>query len=107
MPPRAARVLSALHLPPPSPHTHAHAHTHMCTRTHTHAYVHTHTGDKMIFTGSVIVVPDSSGLARAGESTMGGKAGGRGTASELGGVQVTLLYRQNAKTPLTAACCRV
>ena len=42
----------------------------------------------MIFTGSVIVVPDASGLARAGESTVGGKASGRGAASELGGVQV-------------------
>ena len=45
-------------------------------------------GDKMLFTGTIIVAPDSSGLARAGESTMGGKSGsGRGAQSELGGVQ--------------------
>ena len=45
-------------------------------------------GDKMLFTGTIIVTPDSSGLARAGESTMGGKSGGgRGAQSELGGVQ--------------------
>jgi len=46
-------------------------------------------GDKMLFTGTVVVVPDSSGLSRAGESTVGGKSsGGRGAAgSELGGVQ--------------------
>ena len=43
----------------------------------------------MLFTGTVIVVPDSSGLARAGESTQGSKTGGGrgGASSELGGIQ--------------------
>lgn len=35
-------------------------------------------GDKVIFTGSIAVLPDGSGLARAGESTVGGKITGRG-----------------------------
>jgi DNA replication licensing factor MCM6 len=34
-------------------------------------------GDKMIFTGTVAVIPDASGLARAGESTTSAKSGGR------------------------------
>jgi DNA replication licensing factor MCM6 len=33
-------------------------------------------GDKVVFTGMVAVVPDSAGLARAGEATVGGKDGG-------------------------------
>lgn len=35
-------------------------------------------GDKVIFTGSIVVLPDLSGLARAGESTTAGKVTGRG-----------------------------
>ena len=41
-------------------------------------------GDKILFTGTVIVVPDSSGLSRVGESTTSSKTtGGRG--SDVGG----------------------
>jgi len=35
-------------------------------------------GDKVIFTGHIIVVPDSSGLARAGEAAMSTRSSGRG-----------------------------
>eukprot|EP00903_Cladosiphon_okamuranus_P008448 g8117.t1 len=34
-------------------------------------------GDKTVFTGTLIVVPDSSALARVGEATVGGKPPGR------------------------------
>ena len=35
-------------------------------------------GDKVILTGAVAVVPDTSGLARVGEPTVSGKTTGRG-----------------------------
>ena len=41
-------------------------------------------GDKVEFTGTLVVVPDRSGLARAGEAATGGKGGGRGNAADGG-----------------------
>ena len=35
-------------------------------------------GDKVVFTGFIAVVPDTKGLGRAGEATIGGKSVGRG-----------------------------
>ncbi|CAM9631186.1 unnamed protein product [Ascophyllum nodosum] len=44
-------------------------------------------GDKTVFTGALVVVPDSSALARAGEATVGGKPPGkRGTEGPDQGV---------------------
>ena len=43
-------------------------------------------GDKVILTGTVAVIPDTSGLARVGESTVSGKASGR-TENVMGGVE--------------------
>ena len=41
-------------------------------------------GDKILFTGTVIVVPDAGGLSRVGESTTSSKSGG-GRGSDVGG----------------------
>lgn len=45
-------------------------------------------GDKVLLTGTVVVVPDTSGLSKAGESAVASKAsgGGRGDASYENGV---------------------
>jgi DNA replication licensing factor MCM6 len=44
-------------------------------------------GDKIVFTGTIAVVPDTSGLSRVGEATMGGKTQGKGAESFGDGVQ--------------------
>eukprot|EP01035_Chromulina_nebulosa_P018222 gene18222-23890_t len=41
-------------------------------------------GDKIIFTGMIAVVPDVSGLSRAGDSTVGSKTSGRGDSYNSG-----------------------
>lgn len=57
-------------------------------------------GDKIIFTGTLLVVPDASALARAGESTLmqkggvgGGHRGGGGAAGGDDGGGVTGLKK--------------
>lgn len=44
-------------------------------------------GDKVIFTGMVAVVPDTSGLSRAGEATVGGKGGDGGADTGVQGLK--------------------
>ena len=44
-------------------------------------------GDKVILTGTVAVIPDTSGLARVGEHTVSGKMSGRGDSQWGDGVQ--------------------
>jgi DNA replication licensing factor MCM6 len=46
-------------------------------------------GDKVVLTGAVAVIPDTTGLARVGESTVAGKVSGRGEqfAEGVGGLK--------------------
>jgi DNA replication licensing factor MCM6 len=56
-------------------------------------------GDKVVFTGSLLVVPDSGALSRAGESTVATnqKGAGRGGAAADGDGGVTGLRKLGVK----------